>query len=188
MGGRTLTERHGSETAEVVPLETNIRIERYQTPPDGLWIHRDKADRLERYQDGALDPVEITECHNVTCIGLHEYLPELLNFHNDFDLTTDHPDAIAFGSDGTTTPTSSDTSMGTRVGEITLTDPASTGTEWSCTELVGALELNNENLRELGVESESGILYNHALLPTPLEPKSSNDELIVTITIGFASA
>lgn len=170
--------------ANAISVASNIRIEHYTTPDSVGWVDLPKTERKRRLQQR--EPRQVGECHNVTCIRLHEYLPALINFRNDFDRVRDHPDRVAFGSDSTT-PSSSNTSLGNRVGAVALTDPSNTGTEWSCTELVGALELNDENLRELGVVSETNDLYNHALLPTPLEPKTSNDELIVTITFGFSA-
>lgn len=168
-----------------VAVGTNVRIEHYETPAVEGWADLPKAERKRRLLDQH-PPERVGECHNVTCVGMHEYLPALINPHNDFSLIEDQPTQVAFGSDNTS-PTSSDTSLGNRVGAIGLTDPTNSGTEWSCTELVGSLELNNYDLYELGVESDSGTLFNHALLPTPLTPKSSNDEVIVTITWAFSA-
>jgi hypothetical protein len=187
MSIETDPEVDATETeTEAVTIETNVRIERYEGYPEQSWTNRSKHVR-KSIRQSAHTPVSVAECHNVSCVGLHEYLPALLNFHNTYDRVKDHPDAIAFGS-SSTNPTSSDTSLNNRVGSVTLTDPSNSGTEWSCTELVGSLELNGEDLVELGVEGDSGALYNHALLPDPLTPKTSTDELIVTITISFASA
>lgn len=189
--GRTLTETEteAEDSREAlrceVALDSNIRVEQYKTPDSEGWTDLPKRERLRRLQTTA-EPETVGECHNVTCIRLHEYLPAFLNFRNDFDRIADHPDRLAFG-DGTATPTQSDTQLNNRVGSVTLTSPRNTGAEWSCTELVGSLELIDEDLYELGVESETGDLYNHALLPEPIAPKTTNDELIVTVTWSFSA-
>lgn len=181
-----MTDPHlESESEATVDVNTNVRVEHYTPPEREDWTDLPKQERIQHLQAGA-DPKHVGECHNVTCIGLHEYIPALLNFHNDFELVADQPDRIAFGNSNTT-PQSSNRSLNSRVGAVTLTDPSNSGTEWSCTELVGALELNNLDLYEVGVESDSGTLYNHTLLPNPLTPKTSSDELIITVNWTFSA-
>lgn len=128
--------------------------------------------------------------HNVTCVGLHRQVAILLNHHNEYDTVVDPPTEIAFGDDwgGGTSPDSgvfntSDTELNNRVGAVELTDPSSTDTTYRVSEQVSSLELNGESIRELGIVTESGKLWNHAPMPTEIEEKTSSEALSISISL-----
>lgn len=154
-----------------ISAESNIELRVYNTDEDALADHNVR---------------EVYHFSNITCVGLHSYIPLLLDFRNEYDRVVDHADLIAFGDDASAFAENDET-LNNRIGEISLTDPESLGTQWRCSELLGQLELNGENIRELGVVSESGRLWNHAALPTPLEPKTTDDAVVINIAINFGA-
>lgn len=127
--------------------------------------------------------------HNVTCIGMHRQTAALLNHHNDHDTIVDPPTELAFGDDwgGGTSPdstmfTSSDTSLNNRVGAVDLTDPSNSDDTYRVDEQVSSLELNGETLRELGIFTEAGKMWNHSPMPTEVN-KTSDEALTVSVSI-----
>lgn len=121
--------------------------------------------------------------HNVTCTGWHEQLAALANPQNDFAAVEDPPSTVAFGNDASSFAVS-DTALNNKIGEVPLTDPSNRGDVWSMSEQVASTELNDNTLREMGIVSESGTLYNHAALPSPI-PKDSDLALIIEATVPF---
>lgn len=141
----------------------------------------EKKRRCKRHE-----PVREGSTHNITCVGWHEYLPKLLNFKHDYEQIVDHPSEIALGTG--TAPTGGfsvgDTELANEVGRIDLTDPSNTLDDWECDELVSSVELTDYELSEMGIVSESGVLYNHAEL-SPTIPSGTNRAGIIHVTVPF---
>lgn len=147
------------------------------------WRTMPKGSRRELVTNHARVVDEQTT-HNVTCIGWHEYLPTLLNFKHDYEQIADPASEVAFGDDAASGFAIGDRSLNNRVGAIELTDPADQGDTWSCAEYLSSLELNGETLREGGIISASGALWNHFELPQYIQ-KDSNTALLIEIRVPF---
>lgn len=169
-----------------VALQENVTLTAYDVSAvrarHGDWAELPKADR-RRIVEAEAPVQEVQETHNVTCIGLHEYLPSLLNFKNDYDAVVDHAAEVAFGTDASTFAVS-DRELNNEVGRIALTDPSDRTDTWAVSEFLSSVELNGSTLSELGIYSESGVLWNHAPIPNPIS-KDSSIAVIADISLPF---
>lgn len=134
-----------------------------------------------RYVEAAAPEKWSGSTHNVTCASWHEQLAALANPANDFEAVEDPPSTVALGTDDSSFAVS-DTALNNRVGEIALTDPSNTGDTWGMSEYLASTELNGYTLREMGIESAGGALYNHAAFPSPI-PKDSDLALIIEASV-----
>lgn len=176
-----------------VGITDNIRIAGYDVSnavPGWHDLQRNQRHAILRN----LPPDWVETVSNTTVDGLHEYIPALLNGRNTITDVQDDPAELAFGDDwggGTTADstvfTTGDTALNNEVGRIGITDPDNQGREWRCDEYVSSLELNGYTLREIGVYSAGGTLYNHAPLSSEI-PKTDQLALLVGVSITFDAA
>lgn len=178
-----MPEKH--RLAPQVGVEDNVRVERYDI--GALREEISKWDQLTTDAKvrvlEAVPAVEAGESSNVTCVALHEYYPDVLTVSSAEDAMLDPVAEIGFGDDDSSFLTS-DTELNNEVGSRTrITDATPTGTSVQFDEYLSSNEQNGNTLRELGVFSEGGDLYQHAPFPDPVE-KTSNDALIISISLS----
>lgn len=178
------------QVAPKVSTADNVRIARYDV--DALrerypnWDDWPRHTR-RRYCEHAADPESVERSSNVTCDALHEYYAAVLTFETGDGNRLDPPHEIAFGSDDTAFSTT-DTTMNNEVGErITATDVSQTGKNTELDEYLSSNEQNGNTIKEIGVFSEGGEMYQHAPTSTTYN-KDSSFALVINITISHSDA
>lgn len=151
-----------------------------------MWREMRPMHQLELTQH--LDPIESHESTNTTCVGLHEWLVDSLN---GATAPPTKPSGIALGRDGTTVPTSSDTSLNDHVETIDITQFADEGTQVRVTAFVGEDEANvdvanGETISEMGIYAGSRLL-NHSTFSTDYE-KDDTKTMTVEGVLSFSAA
>lgn len=162
-------------------------------PPEGI----DLGDVDEDYHDYALLEVEPTDeehTHNVTCVGLHEYIVD--NLDPAQTAVKDNVTAayLGLGTDGTTTPASGDTDLNTRVYSETVTDHADNGASILCSTFVDSTEGNGNTFAELGLYSGDPanlanadvFLLNHSTFSGVT--KDNSKTVTFDVTLSFSAA
>lgn len=175
---------------EDLRLEDNIRFEKYDI--DRVREHVPEWDILPKwmrhwYCRYYIQPVEVGSVHNVTCDGLHDYVALALTLTASDSSDLDPAGEIAFGDDESSFSTS-DTSMNNEVGNrINVNDRTRSGKDFNIDEYLSSNEQNGNTLKEIGVFSQDGTMYQHASTPTNYNKDSSFAITInVKITVGDA--
>lgn len=175
-------------TIQVEPNFENVDIQvldvdvlRYLYPE---WDSLRKNEKLKLARNVNMEVKRRVQVHNVTTIDLHNYLAYNINPDSS---RNENGANIVFGNDNSSF-SSSDTSLNNTVGQ---SDVSNATTDESVghtifTTFVDSTELNNNTLREVGLESNEGSLWNHAEI-TPEIDKSSSETMVVDITLSFSN-
>ena len=172
-----------------VSATDNVRVTKYdmtavrERVPE--WDRLSRAERVTALK--ACEPQHTGRSSNVTCNALHEYLAFVLTLDPDQGDDIDAPAEIAFGDDDTAFD-ETDTQLNSEVGNrISITTRDVTANEFTVDELLGENEQNGNTLRELGIFSDSGELYQHAPTDQVYE-KDSSFSLLISIQIPINDA
>lgn len=146
------------------------------------------------YAEAMVDPVDEEVIGNVTCVGMHEYF--VRNFDPSHTAAEDNVTAshLALGTDGTTTPSASDTDLNTRVYSETVTDHADNGTDLLTSTFIDSTEANGNDLGELGlftgdpanISNADVFLLNHSTFNTI--SKDNSKTITFDVTLSFETA
>lgn len=149
------------------------------------------------HAEGIINAKRDSRHTNATCHALHRYTSKMLAAQTSDQArrSLDPPTAIILGDNwGTgTSPdpsqfTTTDTGLNNEIGRIQLSDPVGINRDWTAQELIGSLELDTDILREWGVVSESGELWNHGPINPELNRSGEATALLdVSIPIRDAS-
>lgn len=176
--------------AATVGVEENIRIARYDIAalreryPN--WDDWPKHTR-RRYCEYAAEPATVERVSNVTTDLLHQYQAEVLTLSSSDSDKLDPPSEIAFGDDDSSFSTS-DTAMNNEFGNrISITDPSRSGKTTNFDEYLSSNEQNGNTIKEIGVFSSDGDLYQHSATSQDYS-KDSSFALIINITISHSDA
>lgn len=129
------------------------------------------------------DPIRTMAFENATCVGYHEYCARAA------DPSSAAPEVeqleIAYGS-GTTAPTPSDTSLTGPItnGRVPVSQYGRTGSTLTTQSVLYESELTGATIAELGLVGPSGNLWNHALLPDPVEKSNG---MVVNVTVSIVN-
>lgn len=180
-----------TDVAPKITTEENVRVARYDAnrirEHIPAWDGLSKPAQQRQLHRTAVEPSSVTETSNVTCVGLHEYLAEVLTLGIDEGDALDPPAQIGFGNDDSSF-SPNDADLNNEVGSrIAVTSPAATGTQFSVDELLSTSEQNGNTLRELGLFGADGTLYQHAPTDQVYE-KDSTFALVISITIPISDA
>lgn len=124
----------------------------------------------------------IQRVENVTCVGLHEDIVDAIDPGQRVSLGADD---LALGDDDSTSPSSSDTSLNNQIGRTDVTTADDEGSNLFLSTFIDSSELNGYTFREVGIYSESGTLWNHALLANPVE-KTSTKTVTIDVSLAFS--
>lgn len=168
--------------------DDNVRIERYDIEPIRAVVP--DWDRWPRWLRHwfcryRVEPVHVGRVANVTCDAFHEYHALTSTLGSGDDDQLDPPAEIGFGDDDSAFSTS-DTALNNEVGERTpITDPSADGKTFNVDEYLSSNEQNGNTLRELGIFSESGDLWQHSATDQVYN-KDSTFALVINISIPFS--
>jgi len=152
------TTAQQSQTDNVAVAVFDLAIVRYQIPE---WDALPRSARLYHLIDGDIAPWRIEESSNVTTTGLHELTAELLALNAGQGDDIDPIDTLLLGDDDSSFATG-DASLNNKVGEIQVTDQSASGATFEVNEFLSSNQLNGETIAELGLQTASGRLCNHA--------------------------
>lgn len=120
----------------------------------------------------------------VTTEGLHETVAVRLTLDPDQASDIDELATLLLGDDDSSFATT-DTSLNSKVGDLSITDPSASGDLYEINEFLSSNELNGETIREVGIETASGTLVQHA--PTPNDiAKDQSKALLFNIEIQMS--
>lgn len=144
---------------------------------------RAKLALLRAHEPG---PRERVRESNTTTRALHRYLAQTIDPEHDAE---GFVQSVAFGTGGATGTSVEDTDVNTRVGIVQVTDTVYSPSvaEVQITAFVDSSELNGNLLDEVGVVSDGGDLWNHAVL-NPAVDKTASKTLVVDIFLSFGTA
>lgn len=144
------------------------------------WDSLSKQEKLEASRD--VDPMETIEDHNTTVDGLNEYIVDNLDPSQSVNEDASH---LEVGSDGNTTPTTSDTGMNTSVGTFSVTSDSDNGKDLFTSTFLDTSQANGNTLAECGLTTASsgGTLLNHSTF-TDFNKTSSNT-FTLDVTLSF---
>lgn len=169
------------------PKRQNVKVKIYDTDvlrylyPE--WDTLEKEEKFKLIQNTGKEALRKIKIHNVTCVGLHEYLTTCIDPEQDH---TADGDEIAFGTDNSSF-SSSDTSLNNEVGRVDVSDSSeSSSTEIAFSSFVDSTELNGNTLAELGLYSNDGNLWNHAEI-SPTVDKTTSETIVAEIYIAFSN-
>lgn len=175
---------------EASPTEDNVEVALYDSDelrdnhPD--WDNLSNEEKLARLQGE--EPEDEFSQHNVTTHDYHDHLRNLANPRSNTEPET--TEFIAFGDD-TTTPSPTNSSLGSENNRFTVTSHEQDSQELQTITLLSSDQAVGDSLLEAGLVSESsgGLLFNRVLLEDPedrLDPKTQDYAVTVTIRIQYA--
>jgi len=150
------------------------------------WDGLPRAARHAHLNRGTVAPHRETHTHNVACEGLFGYIAHALTLSQSEGSDLAGPGRLALGDDASAFD-SSDTSLNNRVGDIAITDPVAQGPTFRINEFLSSNELNGETIRELGIESSDGTLWNHSATDEAWS-KTQNLALLFEVEITISTA
>lgn len=179
----TTYQTASADNARLVGFDVDVL--RYHIPEwDALPREARRANLLDPPR--GLTPSRVETVSNVTCDGWQEHLAHAATLDPSRGDELDGPGRLALGSDDSAFATT-DTSLNNRLGSISITDPVSQGATFRVNEFLSSNELNGTTIRELGIESESGSLWNHA--PTSQDwAKDQNLAILFQVEITMSDA
>lgn len=153
------------------------------------WDALSKKQKLAYLRAEMASPASESHDSNVTCVGLHEYLPAVLNPEVDPDpVGVSH---LAVGNDDTTAPAAANTQLNNEVGRPRTTDALHSGKSVDFEVFIDSGELNGYTLSELGLYTgpttdTNALLLNHSLV-SPTIDKTNSKTVIFTVTLSFSA-
>lgn len=153
--------------------------------PDG-WSSLSESEKLEVLRD--MEPDEQSVDYNTTTEGMHEYFAINLDGSQSVNLEASH---LALGTDDTTTPDPSDTSLNSEYFRTTVSDWVQTGNQLQVDTLIQSGEANGSTIREVGLFTDSSggaseRMLNHSLIADIEKDSTRNITIEVTLTFNAA--
>ena len=142
-------------------------------------------ERARRLLDAAPPTPDETETTNTTVDGLNEYIVDELDPGQTVDLDASH---MAFGDDGASGTSSSDSSLNNEQYRTSVTDNVDNGKDLLCSTFLDSSEANGYTIDEVGVitASSGGTLLNHATISSV--SKDSTKTATIDVTLEFRAA
>lgn len=185
-----MTDTDSMRVADKVRATDNVRIEQYDIAAirAGYPGWDDLPKRVRHvWVKRCTEPVHVGRVSNVTCVALHEYVTRAMTFAERDAGSLDPPRELAWGDDDTSFATT-DTELNNEVGERTpITDPSATDTTFNIDEYLSSNEQNGNTLREVGIFSESGDLWQHSATDQVYN-KDNTFALVINISIPIGDA
>jgi hypothetical protein len=152
------------------------------------WPALTKREKLAYIRRAVPPARERAREHNVTCVGLHEFLPKVLDPDQTDELDVSH---LGLGDDDASFA-AGDTALNTEQGRVVVTEAAVSGTQIDYEVFVDSSELNGVTLRELGLftgpaSDSAALLLNHAAV-SPTVDKTNSKTVVFTVSLSFSAA
>lgn len=159
----------------------DVDVLRYLYPE---WDALEKEEKLQLVKSTGKTSLRRIQVHNKTTDALHKYLAKNINPEKS---DSDDGNKMHFGDDDSSF-NSSDTALNNKVGESGLTDTTydSSAKETTFTTFLDSTELNGETLKEIGLVSGNGNLWNHAAI-SPTIDKTNTETVVADIAISFSN-
>jgi hypothetical protein len=158
------------------------------------WEQLSNSEKIKALKTHSIRETKSFTTHNVTTVGLHEYLSRNLNprlTNPEDNVAATHAGIGDNGSNGTV---SSDTKLNNLLLSKEVSDSLSQNGILTTTLLIGASELNGKTLDEIGIATgdlnnvstdDTTFLLNHASF-TPIE-KDNTNSITFTVELEFTN-
>jgi len=178
---RTTAEAVATDNVRVVAFDVD-RL-RYAIPE---WDALPRAARLAHLRDTPVAPRQTSTASNATTTGLHETIAAALTLAPTQGDDIDELDTLLLGDDDSSF-SDTDTSLNNKIGDIQITDRSATGATFEINEFLSSNQLNGETIAELGIQTASGRLCNHA--PTTADyAKDQTIAILFNVEITFSDS
>lgn len=178
-------------TTQATPREANVYVSTYDPAVlTYLWPEwpaldsKEKLGLLRAYSPG---PREEARQHNQTTRAFHQFLTRTIDPEQ-----SPGRDGVAYllaGRGGAGGTSSYDDSMNLPIGspvEVTDTVYTATSAEVQVTTFVDSTQLNGYTIDEVGIQSEQGDLWNHAVLASVVD-KTAAKTMVVDVFFAFSN-
>ena len=132
------------------------------------WPALDPREKLATIRAYTPPPTTAGRDGNSTTTALHRHITAAIDPEQE---TTDYVSRLAVGTDGASGSDYRNTELNNEVGRTDITDTVYDDTDpiLQTTTFADSTQFNDETIDEIGIISEDGDLWNHAVLGTPIE-------------------